>query len=162
MPDFAEETSNLETPIIPEKLPSLPQKTSTKSAVSNQRTKKGATWQDRQPLTITSLLGATQYKWHYCCLAAKSCPNTRQTQRSNSSPTPSSRGWTGSLDPTTSAGCNKGLNCSPSCGVRKEAGTLTPMGLLNVLLSPWCPWRLPPSPDGNERLLSSGADSVWV
>ena len=58
MPDFAEETSNLETPMIPEKLPSLPQKTLTKSAVSNQRIKKGATWENRQPLTITALLQA--------------------------------------------------------------------------------------------------------
>ena len=47
-----------ETPMIPEKLPSLPQKTLTKSAVSNQRIKKGATWENRQPLTITTLLQA--------------------------------------------------------------------------------------------------------
>ena len=72
---------------------------------------------------------------------------SRQKQRSNFSPTPSSRGWTGSLDLLPSPGCNKGLNCSPSCGVRKKAGTLTPTGLTNVLLSPWCHWRLPPSPD---------------
>ena len=58
MLDFAEETSNLETPMIPEKLPSLPQKTLTKSAVSNQRIKKGATWENRQPLTIIALLQA--------------------------------------------------------------------------------------------------------
>ena len=142
MPDFAEETSNLKHPW------------SQKNSLPSRK----RPWQNLLCLTRGSRKeqpGKTDNLWQLPLYS-------RQKQRSNSSPTPSSRGWTGSLELPPSPGCNKGLNCSPSCGVRKEAGTLTPTGLTNVLLSPWCHWRLPPSTDSNEHLLSNGVDSVWV
>lgn len=114
----------------PRKTPSLPQKTSTKSAVSNQSTKKGATQEQTTPDNYRSTPGKNRDQTLAPPLAAEAEQE---------------------LDPPHWPGCNKGLNCPAVCCSWK-LGPLTPTGLMNVPCSARSHWRLPPSADSNEHL----------